>query len=258
MGVTLTSVFRPPLVTLIFSIFEHLASRSLRHFARLSCYNQPIRRFENKTQSVIERTDTTMKLRQYIIFTLTVGTIMGFLSMVSDRLPYIEDPTFYNTLLRFIAQFMNDTVMWLGLSILVGYLFCRSKKQAALAGAGFAMFSIITYFVLISLFPEQEVPARIAAETNMFATIAEWLLAAAVGGLIGGLIGFISKKHPSILFIFVLFIIARLIMQGSLAWSSVASIAQSVISIAIAVGIIGWLIYRLIKPHSKGKGNMLS
>jgi O-antigen ligase len=169
-----------------------------------------------------------MLLKRYFFFTIIVGLVVGFFSMISDSLPY-QDVTFYDTTIRFTAELLNDLAVWLGLSVLVGYLFCRSIKQAAFMGAGFAVFTIVIYFLFGLLGLDRELDIG-----NFAQHMIEWSLIAAAGGMIGGLIGFISRQYPSILLLYAVIVAWRLVMRWD-AWQSPASALGNVVLIVIVL-----------------------
>lgn len=181
-----------------------------------------------------------MLLGRYLVFTVVLGLIVGAFSAISDILPY-QDVSFNDIAIRFTAELLNDLVIWLGLTVLVGYLFCRSVKQAVLRGAGFAVFTIIIFFIL-ELFSLDR-----ALEVERFiAHVTEWSLVAAAGGIVGGLIGFMSRQYPSVLLLYPAIVTWRLMMRVE-AWQNPASALGNIVLIAIALASVGFVIMRSIR-----------
>jgi hypothetical protein len=175
-----------------------------------------------------------MLLRNYFIFTIIVGLVVAFFSTISDTLPY-QDITFYDMAVRFTAELLNDLAVWLGLAVIAGYLFCRSIKQAIFIGGSFAVFTIVLYFLFGLLSIEREL------EIGSFAAhVIEWSLIAAAGGIVGGLIGFISRKYPSMLLLYAAVVAWRLAMRWD-AWQSPASALGNIVLIFIVLATVAYV-----------------
>jgi hypothetical protein len=73
--------------------------------------------------------------KRFIIFTLILGLVVAYLSVVSDNLPYLGDGV---TVLEFFISYptvmINSLPMWFIYAMLVGYLFAKGIKGAALLG----------------------------------------------------------------------------------------------------------------------------
>lgn len=92
----------------------------------------------------------------FIIFTLIVGLIVAIFSVISDNLPYIADGvTTLEFIISYLAVLINSLPMWFILAILVGYVFARSFKEAALLGTIYTIVAITFYLVIACFYVYQ-------------------------------------------------------------------------------------------------------
>ncbi|MDB5185549.1 MAG: hypothetical protein JWL85_72 [Candidatus Saccharibacteria bacterium] len=178
--------------------------------------------------------------------------------MLSDTSPsQTIGLSFLEIITIFIAGLLNNQIIWFVLAILVGYAFCRSAKQAATAGAGFAVFAIVMYLFFSFMFGAHAPQSNSTTPINLItllARTAEWLLLSAIGGTVGGLVGFTARTRPGVLLVLPLFIVARLALNGVFSWQSPISAIQNIVFVliglfSIAYTLLKWRASRQI-PYS--------
>ena len=76
-----------------------------------------------------------------------------------------------------------------------------------------------------------------------------WFGASAIGGLFGGVIGFLVKKSCYPLLILMLGLILQLFVNGKGSWNNVLGIAQNCTFCLIIVGIIIYLFYQKLEKN---------
>ncbi|WP_223596766.1 hypothetical protein [Neobacillus bataviensis] len=87
--------------------------------------------------------------RKFISFTFIVGLIVAFFSVISDNLPYLRDgATVIELIISYLAVMINSLPMWFILAMIVGYMFARNIREAAILGAIYTISAISFYFVI--------------------------------------------------------------------------------------------------------------
>ncbi|WP_246861228.1 hypothetical protein [Bacillus sp. REN3] len=176
---------------------------------------------------------------KFMIFTLVVGLIVGYVSTVSDNLPYLGDGvTFTEFIISYVAVMVNSLPVWFMLAMLAGYLFAGNKKEAALFGGIYTIAAITFYFLLGNLNGETAVEIPLKEQLGVFAF---WYGASAVGGILGGGAGFLLKKTPMILLALLAGLILQLIVNGTNSWNDIVGIAQNITFSLLALSIIIYL-----------------
>ncbi|WHX24584.1 hypothetical protein QNH47_10290 [Virgibacillus halodenitrificans] len=170
----------------------------------------------------------------FTAFTLIVGLIVGTFSVVSDNLP-IGALTVSELILSYLAVTINSLPLWFIFAMLVGYLFASSVKKAALFGFIYTIIAITFYFLIGNFYTD--IPISVPFKERI-GTYAIWYGASAVGGVSGGIVGFLTKKKPYALLILMAGLILQLFVSGSSSWSNVVGIAQNITFCLIIMGII--------------------
>ncbi|AIF43964.1 hypothetical protein [Virgibacillus sp. SK37] len=172
--------------------------------------------------------------RNFAAFTLIVGLIVGTFSVVSDNLP-IGALTVSELILSYLAVTINSLPLWFIFAMLVGYLFANNVKKAALFGFIYIIIAITFYFLIGNFYTD--IPISVPFKERI-GTYAIWYGASAVGGISGGIVGFLTKKTPYALLILMAGLILQLFVSGSSSWSNVVGIAQNITFCLIIMGII--------------------
>ncbi|MDQ6600822.1 hypothetical protein [Bacillus salipaludis] len=188
-----------------------------------------------------EKKESKRHFNKFITFTLIVGLIVAFFSVLSDNLPYLRDgSTVLELVISYLAVMINSLPMWFILAMLVGYIFARNIREAAIFGAIFTICTITFYFVIGDLYTDTEVPLSFKYQTTVFVS---WYGASAIGGIFGGITGLLIKKTPYVLLILLVGLLLQLVVNGIRSWGDFVGIAQNVtyclmiISIVIYLGI---------------------
>ncbi|MGX9135051.1 hypothetical protein ACWV26_11880 [Rummeliibacillus sp. JY-2-4R] len=181
---------------------------------------------------------------RFIIFTLIVGLIVGIFSVISDNLPNIGDGvTTLEFVISYLAVMINSLPIWFILAMLVGYVFARSFKEAALLGTIYTLVAM-TFYLIISYF-NVDIPVDIPAQSfkEQAFSFARWYGGSFVGGFIGGSVGFLVKKTPYALLILFVGIIFQMFLYGTSSWGSIVGIAQNVTFCLTIVSIVFYIVY---------------
>ncbi|MEI4830234.1 hypothetical protein WAX78_12295 [Bacillus sp. FJAT-53711] len=173
--------------------------------------------------------------RSFIIFTCIVGFIVGFFSVVSDNLPDLSNgATAFEFIISYLAIMINSLPMWFILAMLVGYIYAKDIKKSVLLGAIYTITAITFYFVIGYFY--QDVPVAVPFKEQVVA-YATWYGASAVGGILGGVVGFFMKKTSYALLPLAVGLILQLFVNGKNSWNDVIGIAQNV-TYCLMIGII--------------------
>ena len=163
--------------------------------------------------------------REYVIFTLIVGSIVGFISVISDNLPNLADGvTVLEFIISYLAITINSLPMWFILAMLVGYLFASNISKAALLGSIYTVCAITFYFAIGHFY----IDAVVSSFKEQALVYAIWGGASAIGGILGGMTGFLLKKTPYALLSLLVGLILQLFVNGRFSWGNVVGIAQNV------------------------------
>lgn len=131
--------------------------------------------------------------KRFIIFTLILGLVVAYLSVVSDNLPYLGDGvTVLEFFISYPAVMINSLPMWFIYAMLVGYLFAKDIKGAAFLGTIYTLTAISFYFVISNFYTDVPIQLSFKEKVEVFVS---WYGASTVGGIFGGIVGFLFKKH---------------------------------------------------------------
>ena len=178
--------------------------------------------------------------RKFVTFTFIVGLIVAFFSIISDDLSFLDDRvTVLEFVISYLAVMINSLPMWFIVAILVGYIFARNIKKAALLGAIYTITAITFYFVFRYFYID--VPVTISFK-ELAISYVNWYGASTIGGISGGIVGFLMKKTPYALLILLGGLILQLFVYGTSSWSDIVGIAQNVTFCLMIVSIVIYLV----------------
>jgi hypothetical protein len=195
--------------------------------------------------------DNGINLKGFIIFTIILGLIVAYLSVVSDNLPYLGDGvTVLEFFISYPAVMINSLPMWFIYAMLVGYLFAKDIKGSALLGIIYTLTAISFYFVIGNFYTDVPIQLSFKEKVEVFGF---WYGASTVGGIFGGIVGFLFKKTPYVLLILLSGLILQLIVNGKNSWGDMVGIAQNVTFILMIISIFVYLTF--VKRLKKKKMN---
>ncbi|MBY0598088.1 hypothetical protein KFD70_25725 [Bacillus pfraonensis] len=189
--------------------------------------------------------------KRFIIFTLILGLVVAYLSVVSDNLPYLGDGvTVIKFFISYLAVMINSLPMWFIYAMLIGYLFAKDIKGAALLGTIYTLTAISFYFVISNFYTDVQIQLSFKEMVIIFVS---WYGGSTVGGIFGGIVGFLLKKTPYVLLILLSGLILQLFVNGTRSWGDMVGIAQNVTFILMILSIFVYL--TLVKRLKKKKIN---
>lgn len=185
---------------------------------------------------------------KFISFTSIVGFIVAFFSVVSDNLPYLRDgATVIELIVSYLAVMINSLPMWFILAMLVGYLFSRNIREASLLGAIYTISAISFYFVIGHFYTDAAVSLSLKEQAFIYVS---WYGASTIGGILGGIVGFLTKKTPYALMVLLAGLFLQLFVNGIRSWSDIIGIAQNVTYCLMIISIV---IYLVIMRKNEGR-----
>jgi len=177
---------------------------------------------------------------RFLIFTGIVGSIVGFFSVISDNLPYLADGvTVLEFIISYLAITINSLPMWFILAMLVGYLFANNISKAALLGSIYTICAITFYFAIGHFYIDAAVSSSFKEQSLVYVI---WGGASAIGGILGGITGFLFKKTPYALLVLLVGLILQLFVNGTYSWGNVVGIAQNVTFCLIIISIVFYIV----------------
>ena len=177
---------------------------------------------------------------KFVTFTFIVGLIVAFFSIISDNLSFLGDRvTVLEFVISYLAVMINSLPMWFIVAMLVGYIFAKNIKKAALLGAIYTITAITFYFVIRYFYID--VPVTISFK-ELAISYVNWYGASTIGGISGGIVGFLMKKTPYALLILLGGLILQLFVYGTSSWSDIVGIAQNVTYCLMIVSIVIYLV----------------
>ncbi|MQR94397.1 hypothetical protein [Fictibacillus phosphorivorans] len=166
--------------------------------------------------------------RNFILFSIVVGLIVGCFSVVSDHSPYFgegSNVSAFKTVTSYLAIMVNSLPMWFIVAMIVGYLYGRNLKEGILFGAIYTTLAITFYFIMGSVFEETAIQSTTKEIITVYVT---WYGTSLVGGCIGGAAGFLYKKTPYVLLLLPVGLTLQLLLNGYRSWSNSIGIAQNI------------------------------
>ncbi|MDM5291815.1 hypothetical protein QUF81_00690 [Peribacillus simplex] len=189
--------------------------------------------------------------RKFVTFTFIVGLIVAIFSVISDNLPNLSDgATVLELIISYLAVMLNSFAIWFILAMLVGYIFARSIKEAALLGAIYTISAITFYYVIGHFYTDIPVSISISFKEQAF-NFVKLCGMSAIGGISGGIVGFLIKKTPYALLILLAGLIFQLFVYGTSSWSDIVGIAQNVTFCLMIVSIFIYLV--IVKRNDRSQ-----
>ncbi|ANC77522.1 hypothetical protein ABE65_012225 [Fictibacillus phosphorivorans] len=174
-----------------------------------------------------DKQNNAKRWKSFILFSVVVGLIVGFFSVVSDHSPYFGEGSNVSateTIMSYLASMINSLPIWFIIAMIVGYLYGRNLKEGILFGAIYTTIAITFYFILGSIYEKTTIALSSKEIITVFIT---WYGASIIGGCIGGAAGFLVKKTPYVLLVLPLGLTLQLYLHGLRSWSNVVGIAQN-------------------------------
>lgn len=174
-----------------------------------------------------DKQNNAKRWKSFILFSVVVGLIVGFFSVVSDHSPYFGEGSNVSateTIMSYLASMINSLPMWFIIAMIVGYLYGSNLIEGILFGAIYTTIAITFYFILGSIYEETTMALSSKEIITVFIT---WYGASIIGGCIGGAAGFLVKKTPYVLLVLPLGLTLQLYLHGLRSWSNVVGIAQN-------------------------------
>lgn len=181
--------------------------------------------------------------KRFIFFSLIVGIIVGFFSVIADNLPNLSDGiTTFEFVISYLAVMINSLPVWFILAMFVGYIFASDIQEAVLFGAIYTL-TAITFYLLIGniRYFYGDVPVQLSFK-ELAIGYAIHFGASAVGGILGGIIGFLAKKTSYALLSLLLGLILQLYVNGTRSWSDIIGIAENLTYCLLIVSIVIYLV----------------
>lgn len=186
-----------------------------------------------------ENQEYRRRWRKFFIFTFIVGLIVAIFSVVSDNSSYLKDGiTVFEFIISYLAVMINSLPMWFILAMFVGYIFARSHKEAALFGMIYTISAITFYFVIGHFYTDEAVSLPFKEQALVYI---KWYGASAIGGVSGGIVGFLMKKTPYVQLTLLLGLFLQLFVNGTRSWEDIVGIAQNVTFCLMIVSIVIYL-----------------
>ncbi|MEH7548478.1 hypothetical protein, partial [Neobacillus vireti] len=174
--------------------------------------------------------------KRFIIFTLVVGLNVGIFSVISDNLPDLNNGvTVFEFIISYLAVMTNSLPIWFIVAMFVGYLFADNIKDASILGALYTISAITYYFVIGHFYTDSAISVSLKEQAVTYAT---WYGASAIGGILGGIVGYLIKKTPFSLLTLLLGLFLQLFVNGKSSWSDIVGIAQNITYYVMIVSII--------------------
>lgn len=178
---------------------------------------------------------------RFIVFTCIVGSIVGFLSVISDNLPYLGEGVKIPVLvISYLAVMFNSLPMWFIFAMFVGYIFARDVKESVLLGAIYTV-TAITFYLVIGYF-YADIPVSLSLKEWVVAVVIWHYGSSAVGGILAGWVGFLLKKTPYVLLIVLAGLILQLFLNGTRSWSDIVGIGENVTYCLMIVSIVIYIV----------------
>lgn len=189
--------------------------------------------------------------KKFMIFSLSIGSIVGFFSVISDNLQFLNDGiTTPELIVSYLAVMINSLPMWFIVAMIVGKIFAKNFKEAVFLGALYIIIAITFYFVIgnfyESIISVEPVPSSLKEKVIAYLL---WYGASTVGGVLGGGAGFLFKKTPYVLLVIIVGLIVQLFKNGERSWEGTLGVSQNLSYCLMIVSIVIYLIVVRIKKN---------
>lgn len=184
------------------------------------------------------RTRTTDGARHLLV----VAIVVGLLSVVSDNLPSREaGVSVAQEVVAYLAVMANSLPVWFALAMVAGHLFGATFRTAALVGSLQAVAAIGVYLGLGQVH-DTVVGSSVSLQVS---TLVTWGGAAAVGGAVGGIVGWLARRTRRALLVLAGGLVLQLILYGPDSWTHPVGAAQNLTFVVAA----GWAARAALRPR---------
>ncbi|WP_318618402.1 hypothetical protein [Priestia megaterium] len=173
---------------------------------------------------------------KFIIFTVVVGGIVAAFSVMSDHLPFVTSMTIPELMVSYVAIMLNSLPGWFIMAMVVGYVFGTCTREAACFGSLYIVSSITMYFVIGHFYSDQPDGVVWGLKDMMYIFIT-WYGASVIGGIVGGMVGFLFTKKPVVLVTLPAGLLLQLFLNGTRGWSDIVGMAQSITYCLIIISV---------------------
>ncbi|MBE2978799.1 hypothetical protein [Priestia megaterium] len=173
---------------------------------------------------------------KFIIFTVVVGGIVAAFSVISDHLPPVTSMTTPELIVSYVAIMFNSLPGWFIMAMVVGYVFGTRTRHAACFGSLYIVSSITKYFVIGHFYSDQP-DGVVWGLKDMVYIFITWYGASVIGGIIGGMVGFLFTKKPVVLVTLPAGLLLQLFLNGTRGWSDIVGMAQSITYCLIIISV---------------------
>ena len=173
---------------------------------------------------------------KFIIFTVVLGGIVAAFSVMSDHLPLVTNMTIPELMVSYVAIMLNSLPGWFIMAMVVGYVFGTSTKRAACFGSLYIVSSITMYFVIGHFYSDQP-DSVVWGLKDMIYIFITWYGASVIGGMVGGMVGFLFTKKPVVLVTLPAGLLLQLFLNGTRGWSDIVGMAQSITYCLIIISV---------------------
>ena len=174
---------------------------------------------------------------KFIIFMVVVGGIVAAFSVMSDHLPPVTSMTTPELIVSYVAIMLNSLPGWFIMAMVVGYVFGTSTRQAACFGSLYIVSSITMYFVIGHFYSDQP-DSVVWGLKDMIYIFITWYGASVIGGMVGGMVGFLFTKKPVVLVTLPAGLLLQLFLNGTRGWSDIVGMAQSITYCLIIISVL--------------------
>lgn len=163
---------------------------------------------------------------KFILYTLIIGTIVAYFSVVSDNVPYVTDGFGVGQwVYYYLGMMINSLPVWFFIAMLIGRLFGKKPLASAAYGMVYTIYSITLYMLWGQLTTEQSGVSYTLGE--MFYVLLTWYGSSLAGGVIGGLFGYYSRNAYWVWIPVIAGLLFQLILYGIHSWQNPLGIAQN-------------------------------
>ncbi|MFB8424903.1 hypothetical protein ACFC4S_23080 [Priestia megaterium] len=184
----------------------------------------------------------------FILYALFLGGATAILSVISDNLQfiYLDGPiTTPRFIISYLAIMFDSLPIWFLLAMITGRIFGKNIKSAATYSTIYTLIAITIYFVIGSSYSGGPNILALGLKSLAYVLIT-WYGASVLGGILGGITGFVFRSKPYVLLIFPAGVILQLCINGTRAWVDTIGIAQST-TYCLMLAISLWYFYILNK-----------
>jgi len=139
-------------------------------------------------------------------------------------------------IVSYVAIMFNSLPGWFIMAMVVGYVFGTCTREAACFGSLYIVSSITMYFVIGHFYSDQPDGVVWGLKDMMYIFIT-WYGASVIGGIVGGMVGFLFTKKPVVLVTLPAGLLLQLFLNGTRGWSDIVGMAQSITYCLIIISV---------------------